>query len=212
MQTLNEAVNNRINEIHDKYTHIISPFIMQLEVLDGEYPVEIINEIRAVFGHLSKCHLSNDDDVIERNLLKADGHIKRAIIDCYKYLCFAYDDKYEEFGRNYMDVDLSEIDNGEFLPLLCQKRRLSIEKLVHAKKLELSTSDENVLFSGFEETYNAYADVYNFIKVSFEKLERLKQKANTRNLRAKRRYWVGTYIGIAGLAIGIAGVIIALLK
>jgi hypothetical protein len=184
---------------------------MQLEVLDGEYPVEIINEIRAVFGHLSKCHLSNNDDVIERNLLKADGHIKRAIIDCYKYLCFAYDDKYEEFGNKYIDVDLSEIDNGEFLPLLCSKRKLAIEMLVQAKKLELSTSDENVLYGSFEEAYNAYADVYNLIKDSFEKLERLRRKASTRDLRAKRRFWVGTYIGIAGLAIGIAGIIIAII-
>ncbi|MDR0455105.1 MAG: hypothetical protein LBH20_00285, partial [Treponema sp.] len=171
MQTLNEAYNARINLIHDQYTNIISPFIMQIEVLDGEFPVEIINEIRAVFGHLSKCHLSTDDSVVERNLAKADSHIKRAIIDCYKYLCFAYDDNYKEFERKYIDVDLSEIDNGEFLPFLCKKRKLAIDKLVLAKKLELSTSEESILYSNFEEAYNAYADVYNFVNNSFEKLE-----------------------------------------
>jgi len=84
MQILEKEYNDRINEIHYKYVSIISPFIMQIEVLDGEYPVEILNEIRAVFTHLSKSHLSGDNDAVDRNLSKADAHIKRAILDCYK--------------------------------------------------------------------------------------------------------------------------------
>jgi len=212
MQALNEAFNARINLIHEQYTNVISPFIMQLEVLDGEFPIEIINEIRAIFGHLSKCHLSNDDGIIECNLTKADRHINRAIIDCYKYLCIAYNDKYREFECKYIDVDLSDIDNGEFLPLLCKKRKLAIDKLLHAKKLEISMSDEIILYASFEEAYNAYADTYNLVNDSFEKLERLKQKTNTRESRANRRYRMGICIGIAGLIIGIASIIIAVIN
>ena len=205
MKVHNKCYEDRINEIHHKYINIISPFIMQLEVLDGEYPVEIINEIRAVFGHLSKCHLSDDDSKIDRNLSKADGHIKRAILDCYKYLCLAYEDKYGQFDKNYKNVDLSEVDNGEFLPLLCMSRKTALGKLFEAKQLELSTSDEGVLYNGFEDAYNAYAYVYNLIDDSYEKIERVKLKAKIRYLKAKIGFW-------AGIAIGIAGLIIALVK
>ncbi|MDR0455084.1 MAG: hypothetical protein LBH20_00170, partial [Treponema sp.] len=76
----------------------------------------------------------------------------------------------------------------------------------------LSTSEESILYSNFEEAYNAYADVYNFVNNSFEKLERLKRKAFTRELRANKKYRTGIYIGIAGLVVGIVSVIIAILK
>ena len=203
MRIAKKEYNVRINEIHSKYINVISPFIMQLEVLDGEFPVEIINEIRAIFGHLSKSHLSDDEAKVDRNLSKAEGHVKRAILDCYKYLCFAYDDKYEEFGKYYASVDLSDVDNGDFLPVLCKRRKLAIEKLTQAKKLELATSDEDDLYNAFEEAYNAYADVFNFVNDSFEKLERLKRKAKIRNLKAKIGFWLGILIGVIGIIIAL---------
>ena len=205
MKIHNKLYEDRINEIHYKYINIISPFVMQLEVLDGEYPIEILNEIRAVFSHLSKCNLSDEDEKIDRNLSKADSHIKRAILDCYKYLCFAYDDKYSQFDKNYKNVDLSEIDNGEFLPLLCMKRKTALDKLLQAKKLELITSDENILYDGFENAYNAYSDVYNLINNSYVKIERLKRKAKIRSLKTLIGFWIG-------IAIGIIGIIIAIVK
>jgi len=204
MQTLNETVNKRINEIHDKYLNIISPFIMQIEVLDGEHPVEIMNEIRAVFGHLSKCHLSSDDNFIERNLSKADSHIKRAIIDCFKYLCFAYENKYIDFDKKFKKTDLSDIDNGEFLPNLCLKRKRSMDKLVNAKVLELSQTDDDTLFQAFEEAYNTYADVYNYIGESYAKLERVRRKARNRNVWAI----IGYCVGVAGLLASIVSIIL----
>jgi hypothetical protein len=124
MQTLDKAYNDRINEIHNNYISIIAPLIMQIEVLDGKFPVEILNEIRAVFAHLSKSHLADDNAVVERNLSKADSHIKRAIIDCYKYLCFAYDNKYEEFDTIYANVDLSDKAKGKYSGFKGKKRVL----------------------------------------------------------------------------------------
>ena len=205
MKSLSETYDQRIKEIHHQYKNVISPFIMQLEVLDGLYPIEILNEIRAVFGHLSKCYLSEGPDAIERNLDKADGHIKRAILDCYKYLCLAYNDKYKEFDNNYRNVDLSEIDNGEFLPVLCKKRIEAINKLTDAKKNELQTSDVEVLYNGFEEAYNAYADVYNLINNSMVKIEYLKRKAKIRSIRPAISFW----IGIFGFLVGLVGIILA---
>ena len=160
---------------------------------------------------MSKSHLFDDDVAVEHNLSKADGHVKRAVLDCYKYLCLAYNDKYKEFDKNYENVDLSEIDNGEFLPLLCKKRKAAIQRLTRAKELELSSSGEEILYNAFEEAYNAYADVYNFISDSFENLERLKQKTNIRDSKSKRNFWIGVFVGIVGVLVGIAGIFINLI-
>lgn len=48
------------NEIYEQYQNLILPYIMELEVRDGEYPVEILNEIRAIFTHLSRYKLQNE--------------------------------------------------------------------------------------------------------------------------------------------------------
>ena len=86
--------NTQIVEICDAYINTISPFILQLETLDGEFPVEILNEIRAIFTHISRCSLAETSDVYDDNIVKAERHVKRAILDCHKYVCVAYDEHY----------------------------------------------------------------------------------------------------------------------
>ena len=48
--------DTRLAVIYETYLSIISPFIIQLETLDGEFPVEILNEIRSIFTHLARCY------------------------------------------------------------------------------------------------------------------------------------------------------------
>ena len=78
-------LNKREIEIYEKYQNIIMPYIMELEVRDVEYPIEIMNEVRAVFTHLSRYKVQCS----EKDLYSAENHIKRAILDCYKYLCIS---------------------------------------------------------------------------------------------------------------------------
>ena len=46
--------DTRIFNIFKQYQDIVSPFIAELEVRDTEYPIEIFNEIRSTFTHLSR--------------------------------------------------------------------------------------------------------------------------------------------------------------
>ena len=69
-------------EIYEQYQNIIAPYITELEVRDCEYPIEILNEIRSIFTHLSRYKLQNNLDEIE----SANRHVKRAVLDCYKYV------------------------------------------------------------------------------------------------------------------------------
>jgi hypothetical protein len=203
---LSAADTKRVVEIYRIYTEVVSPLVITLEVLDGEFPVEALNEIRAVFGHLSKAYLnSRIEGAAESNLSKAESHMKRAILDLYKYLCVAFDDNYREFAVQYEGVDLSDADDGNFLPSLCKKRKLAQDKLKAAKKRELDrVGDDSAIeaFVLFEEAYAAYADVDSFINSNYEKLERLKRKTTLRERKAAITFW----IGVASLTLSAIGI------
>ena len=48
-----KSTEREIN-IYKQYQDIIAPFIAELEVRDTEYPIEIFNEVRSIFTHLSR--------------------------------------------------------------------------------------------------------------------------------------------------------------
>lgn len=173
--------NTRIVEIYEAYVNTISPFILQLETLDGEFPVEILNEIRAIFTHISRSSLAETSEVYEDNIVKATRHVKRAILDCHKYVCIAYDEHYKRFDRLYKNVDLSVVDNGDFLLDLCQKRKQAVQLLQSAKLIELNGEDDSKIYAAYADAYNAYSDVYNLIENSYDKLERVKRRAIRRD-------------------------------
>jgi hypothetical protein len=60
------AIETRAKEIYKDFLDVICPYIVQIELLEGRFPVEILNEIRAVFTHLSKYYLSGDDSIKEK--------------------------------------------------------------------------------------------------------------------------------------------------
>ena len=89
------ALQRELEEIYSQYHNSIKIFIGQLEVLQNKFPVEILNEIRAVFSHIAKAYVCESEEVAWKNVNKAKGHIKRAQLDAYKYrdiisLCETY--------------------------------------------------------------------------------------------------------------------------
>lgn len=200
--------DDRIASIFDSYQNIIAPFILQLEILDGEYPIEILNEIRAIFTHLARSANSDSIQIYEDNIIKAERHIKRATLDCFKYLCVSFDDHYKEFEKKYNGVDLSFVDNGQFLPELCKKRNNSIELLQIAKKKELNTSSVEDVFHDYELAYNAYSEVYEMINSSYKNFESLKIRA----IKKERYRRILDICGIIGTLFGIIGVLLTIFK
>lgn len=200
----NVTSNTRIVEIYDAYINTISPFILQLETLDGEFPVEILNEIRAIFTHISRCSLAETSEVYEDNIVKAERHVKRAILDCHKYVCVAYDEHYRRFDRLYKSVDLSVVDNGDFLVDLCQKRKMAVRQLQSAKRLELNGENDSTVYDAYADAYNAYSDVYNLIEDSYSKLEKAKRRASRKD--------IVSVIGFIFGAVGVVGTVFTLIS
>ncbi len=171
-----------IRALFNTYAQIISPLIVQLELFDGEFPTEILNEIRAAFTHLARCAKDVECSIYQSNVKKAEGHMKRALLDCFKYMCVSYDEKYREFDRLYRNVDLSQVDNGEFLFKLCKMRKDAVELSKAAHKAELEFKDVQFVFSAYETAFHAYADVQELIESSYEKLHRVQRKASRKDV------------------------------
>lgn len=204
----NDDLENMTKSIYQSYLDIIAPFIIQLEILDNEFPIEIMNEIRAIFTHLARANVSNKSDVKEDNIIKAERHVKRAILDCFKYSCISYDDKYYEFEALYNNVDLSNVSDGEFIVELSKKRVKAMSDMQKAKSIELTTENIDDSFFAFETAYNSYADVYNYINETQEKLIRVKQKSE----KKQRWHRFLDYWSIIGTIFGIIGVILTIMS
>jgi len=200
------TAEERIRDIYKTYIEVICPYIICYETLSDRFPVEILNEIRSVFTHLSKYNLSDNISIKERNLSKAEDHIKRSILDCYKFICTAYEDEYSKFDKRYKNTDLSFVDNGEFLPKLLEARKKAKDLLFEARKTDLSLDSDDEIntdkaYEKYEKAFFAYTSVYNLINDSYKKLENIRKKAITRNT-------ISIAIGIIGLIIGILGIIL----
>jgi hypothetical protein len=201
--------DERIRDIYKTYIEDISLLILQYEVLSVGFPIGIINEIRAVFTHLAKHNLSDDASEKEINLSKAEGHIKRAKLDCYKYIWSFFEDEYSKFDKTYKDVDLSLVEDGKFLLKLIKARENAKHLLLEARKTDLSidSDDEtktNESYEKYEKAYVAYSSMHKLINDSSAKCESLKRKAVTKNKKS-------TIFGIIGIAIGILGIIIGII-
>jgi hypothetical protein len=190
-----DSFEKEIESLYKDYIHDICPLVIQYEVLSGDFPTEILNEVRAIFKHIGDCVLSDDEEVKKEHIQKAKGHIKRSMLDCYKYLCIAYEDYFRDFERLYRQVDLSLIDNGEFLPKLMKTRQAALTFSTDARKLELNHGSPNDVYSAFEIAFNTYVQLHDFVADAYTKVETLKKKAITKNALS----WLGIALGIMGV-------------
>jgi len=157
--------NNIEEKIYWQYQNIITPFIAELEVRDNEYPIEIFNEIRSVFTHLSRYKLQKSD----KDISAAESHSKRAILDCYKYLCISMEEKVYGFRNEYKDIDLGLADNGKFLPELNRLELKAKKAFKEAKETEVKNEiDEDERYKLFEVAYNEYSEMDKFLDDSQE--------------------------------------------
>lgn len=180
-----------IESIYHRYLTEIQPLIVTYEALDGRFPVAVLNEIRAVFTHLARCYEHGRNE--SEQLKNAERHLERVHRDCFKYLCIAYTDEYKEFMRTYRCVDLSLIDNGDFLPRFSKKYSEAKNLLIEAKKLESLNEDDILILEAYEKAANEYTEFYEMI--SGENLAKF--------IKLKRKTRFKRFIEAVGLVIGI---------
>ena len=105
-----------LDSVFRMYIEDINPFIVRFEVTKGEFPAEIQNEIRAIYGHLVRASMAENPAQVKSNVEKMKSHSKRALLDCFKYTSILCSDEYDAFMKRYENVDLTYLENGSFLP------------------------------------------------------------------------------------------------
>lgn len=201
---------DKLDEIFELYS-TVNLLIIQYEVLADTYPAEILNEIRSTFTHLSRCTNKATEEIVLENLSKAKGHMKRAMIDGYKFNSLAFSDEYNNFLNQYKNIDLSFIDNGTFLVNVAKEMDEAKSLMIEAKCCESENNSIDVLYKKYENAYNAYHNVYTMLveakskaDILYAKSESLHKEQEKKQTRDKK---IDRSIAIIGVIIGILGIV-----
>ena len=174
----------QLDSAFSMYVNDISPLIVRFEVEKGEFPIEVLNEIRAIYNHLACASLSQDDDEVKYNVEKIGSHSKRALLDCFKYICMLCGDEYDAFMARYKGVDLTFIENGEFLRDIVKLRKAAIAAFLDAKNMEsLHKGTNEEVFIAYQNSYNLFEKLKERLCQAEETAAFLEQKAAVKNDR-----------------------------
>lgn len=198
---------DQLDEVFRTYIEDINPFIVKFESQKNEFPVEVLNEIRAIYGHIVRAAMADNEEDVARNIGKIKAHSKRALLDCLKYIGIIYHDEYVEFMKRYESVDLTYINNGNFIRDAVKMYNESVELWQNAKIAETSNIGEDELYDQYQDAYEHYVKLHDLLSSVEEVAAFLQRKATSKDLLAKRSY----YVGIAGVVVGVLGIIIGVL-
>ena len=174
---MNPVFFEQLTPLYNRYNDVIKPLIAEIEVRFESFPISIFNEIRAFNDHVSRCYLKPDDEEwIIGQVYKAGGHIERIILDCYKFLNVSlYKSVIKKFDKEYNGVDLSNINNGDFLIQHKKITREIIIRLKEAKSKEV-LEDKSESIAIYEEVHNKYTELEDLIEQNCRNLFWAKSK------------------------------------
>ena len=204
MKVSNPVYQQKISDIYAEYKKTVSPLVAFLEANDAEFPVEILNEIRAIFTHFSRTYdESVSDDEISSEIKKAEGHLKRAILDCYKYNCVSLYDFYSQFRKEYKFADLSCIDNGDYLTHITQNFAEAKKQLLEAKISERKNKDKEDLYAEYETAFDLFLKNFNLINSKIGIIHRVSKKARWSRFWGTFGFWISLALAIFGILLAI---------
>lgn len=164
-----------IEELFEEYGKVLVPRIVEYEVEQCEFPVEVLNEIRAIYAHLYRASVAPKDSDIIGNIEKAKSHSKRAVLDCYKYLCVTYDNRFHEFFRKFGYINWSKSGLLNDMGIIDNKRKNAVATLRKAKEKESTeklSGHENITpEEDYRLLYKQAHDEYLQLMVLLESLE-----------------------------------------
>ena len=193
-----------LDTVFRMYIEDINPFIVRFEVTKGEFPAELQNEIRAIYGHLVRASMADTPEQIQRNIEKMKSHSKRALLDCFKYTSIICSDNYDDFMNRYEGVDLTYLENGGFLPDVVTRCENARKALRSAKIAETSNISEDDLFTLYQDAYKQFEELNDRILQAEESAAFLQHKASKKDIISNISLWVG----IAGFIVGVIGIAI----
>ena len=159
---MNNIISNKLSELYNTYNEVIKPLIALYEAREEVFPIPLFNEIRAFNDHVARCYIiSFSDDQINDELGRAERHINRIILDCYKYLNVSFHNEIMTFEKRTKHVDLTVLDNGLFYPKFLELRKNAVNLIRKAKRNESIKLNDS--FSDYQDAYNTYSELSDLI-------------------------------------------------
>ena len=157
-------------ELFSQYNNNVKPLIAEIEARGEVMPQPLFNEIRAFTDHIARCYREDiTDECMCDELAKANRHIVRIMLDCFKCLNILLFKEIENFEHQTHNINLKLIDNGEFYPRYKQLRREAVDTVKRAK-LEESLDSQKALHL-YDRAFNKYVEVENLLKSSTEEVK-----------------------------------------
>lgn len=153
----------RIIALYKEYNMVIKPLIAELEARTEQFPLPLFNEIRALHDHIARCYSERiSSNQVDSEIHKAERHVTRIMLDCYKCLNLSLHDEVLLFERQTKNVDLTVLQNGTFYPKYKTLRTKATKMVRKAKSLE--SLDTQSALDPYQNSYNLYCDLENVIE------------------------------------------------
>lgn len=153
----------RIIALYKEYNMVIKPLIAELEARTEQFPLPLFNEIRALHDHIARCYSERiSSNQVDSEIHKAERHVTRIMLDCYKCLNLSLHDEVLLFERQMKNVDLTVLQNGTFYPKYKTLRTKATKMVRKAKSLE--SLDTQSALDTYQNSYNLYCDLENVIE------------------------------------------------
>jgi len=202
MTILDPEFQKELQFLYHTYNQTIKPLIASIEARYEIFPLPVINEIRAFNDHVAQCYREDTtSNLIKDELDKASGHLKRLVFDCFKYLNVSLHDSIVRFENQTKRIDLTTIDNGEFILKYRQLRQDSTKAVRKGKEIE--SFNKQVAFEEYEKAFDCYMQLEELIEINASKISWAKARF-TLQMGIKILGWL-----IAAILSGIISAIIA---
>ena len=153
----------RIIALYKEYNMVIKPLIAELEARTEQFPLPLFNEIRALHDHIARCYSERiSSNQVDSEIHKAERHVTRIMLDCYKCLNLSLHDEVLLFERQTKNVDLTVLQNGTFYPKYKTLRTKATKMVRKAKSLE--SLDTQSALDTYHNSYHLYCDLENVIE------------------------------------------------
>lgn len=155
----------KMEELYSTYNSVIKPLVAEVEVRKAEFPIELLNELRAFLDHIARCYMENvTERQVAEQLKKAESHLIRISMDAYKHLIICLHDELAAFQKKTKKIDLTTINNGYFSRDYERMYKEAKKKLKMAKMQENQYISYEQKIKYYEEAYNAYGSLIELIE------------------------------------------------
>jgi hypothetical protein len=154
----------QVVSLYKIYQEVINPLIIEIETMKTEFPVSALNEIRSFTCHISRALNENSGVDPQKEIEKAEGHLERVLLDCYKTLIILLDDKcVGKFSKDTKNIDLTFVNNGDFIPRYNNCNKVAQDALMKAKRLDADSGKKLEALNLYQEALIRYREFESFL-------------------------------------------------